>query len=247
MSQSESSSTSTVLSPVRNGLNRCLDTYIDFLLVRGEGERIMPPEKRISFSEDIRQRIYVHQNGKCMYCGSYLRKGWHVDHIYPREHGGSNDESNLQGLCPTCNTRKGVMTDREFRQRYRRILPKLNPKMGPVPPDERIASWKFDDITQSTAMASSTRSRRNSKYSSPRKKICSGSLMTGLVAAVIFVMGISILLELRSPASITFMTALGVILWAGLSSSLIIRAKVTGKLVNKDSELPRAIPAPGDS
>ena len=34
------------------------------------------------------------------------RRNMHIDHIYPVEHGGSNDAENLQALCAGCNMRK---------------------------------------------------------------------------------------------------------------------------------------------
>lgn len=47
------------------------------------------------------------QNGCCNHCGHNIRHKYHIDHIVPLVNGGSNFPTNLQLLCPTCNTRKG--------------------------------------------------------------------------------------------------------------------------------------------
>lgn len=51
------------------------------------------------------------QRGRCASCASCLKvRGalkYHVDHVIPLSRGGSNDKSNLQLLCPTCNLKKG--------------------------------------------------------------------------------------------------------------------------------------------
>lgn len=46
------------------------------------------------------------QRWKCAMCTISIRDGYHVDHVFPLAKGGSNDKSNLQILCPTCNCRK---------------------------------------------------------------------------------------------------------------------------------------------
>lgn len=56
-------------------------------------------------SEDIKE-IHDLQSGKCAYCKVLLDK-YHIDHIFPLYLGGSNDRSNLQLTCPTCNLSKG--------------------------------------------------------------------------------------------------------------------------------------------
>ena len=38
----------------------------------------------------------------------------HVDHIVPRRRGGMDDESNLQGLCASCHSRKTCRQDGGF-------------------------------------------------------------------------------------------------------------------------------------
>lgn len=47
------------------------------------------------------------QNGCCNHCGHNIRHKYHIDHIVPLINGGSNFPTNLQLLCPTCNTLKG--------------------------------------------------------------------------------------------------------------------------------------------
>ena len=58
-----------------------------------------------------------------MYCGVRLnRTNLQIDHIYPAEFGGPNEENNLQALCGRCNARKGIQIDADFRSRYREML-----------------------------------------------------------------------------------------------------------------------------
>lgn len=47
---------------------------------------------------------------RCARCGAYEadRKNMHVDHKIPLARGGSNDRSNLEALCRTCNLGKGA-------------------------------------------------------------------------------------------------------------------------------------------
>jgi 5-methylcytosine-specific restriction endonuclease McrA len=48
------------------------------------------------------------QNGRCLACGK--KKNLTVDHIVPLAAGGTNWPDNLQGLCKSCNSRKGTKT-----------------------------------------------------------------------------------------------------------------------------------------
>ena len=163
------------------------DRHIDFLLQRRANERALPRTRRIRFSDELRQQIRRRQDSLCMYCGVTLnRRNMHIDHIYPVEHGGSNDEENLQALCAGCNVRKGIQTDNEFRERYRELLqPAL---VGPTsaPPRERIPQRLFSEITNRTSQLESTRTRRRAVFKTPRQKIVSGSIATGVVVGIVW-------------------------------------------------------------
>ena len=235
------SSVSSKISVGANALIRgtlwCSDHYLNFLLVRGQNERLRPPSQRISFPQSVREEIWAKQRGLCMYCGTYLARGWHLDHIYPREHGGSNNLLNLQALCPPCNLRKGVQTDEEYRHRFRKLLKKIDTEIGPVPPEERIPKWEFDKITKQSGVSQTARSRRRSKYTSPRQKIVSGSFVTGLFLGVLWAMSASLIFRLGSIGTLLFILAVGFIIWISVSSFLIGRARHTGKLVSQESEM----------
>ena len=63
---------------------------------------------------DARTRIWVRRraNNRCEYCGVHQDDfdffTFHVEHIIPRQHGGSDDPQNLCLACPECNAAKGT-------------------------------------------------------------------------------------------------------------------------------------------
>ena len=55
-----------------------------------------------------RRAKVLKRDGKCLVCcASSAEKQLTVDHIVPKAMGGSNDISNLQTLCTSCNQKKG--------------------------------------------------------------------------------------------------------------------------------------------
>lgn len=45
----------------------------------------------------------------------------HVDHITPLAQGGTDDLANLQGLCPSCHSRKTAVEDGGFGRRRKEV------------------------------------------------------------------------------------------------------------------------------
>lgn len=63
------------------------------------------------------------QGCRCSYCHADLnRVKKHLDHIVPLARGGSNDRSNIQWLCESCNLSKGASDPVEFAQRNGRLI-----------------------------------------------------------------------------------------------------------------------------
>jgi 5-methylcytosine-specific restriction endonuclease McrA len=67
------------------------------------------------FTADDLRWVRVMQGDRCVYCKIPLVGKGELDHILPLARKGSNDLYNLQFLCGSCNARKHVMTDQEFR------------------------------------------------------------------------------------------------------------------------------------
>jgi ATP adenylyltransferase len=65
----------------------------------------------------LRYDIIRRAKGRCEACGcSVEERALEVDHIIPRNIGGSDDRSNLQALCYVCNAQKRDRDDTDFRQ-----------------------------------------------------------------------------------------------------------------------------------
>ena len=101
-------------------------------------------------SKKERELFHKDQRGKCMYCDTKLRSGdGHIDHKIPLARGGKNTIANKQLLCGQCNTRKGDMTDGEFRRKYKELL--LPARQAKGPPGKEIKLEQFQRITKEAA------------------------------------------------------------------------------------------------
>lgn len=64
----------------------------------------------------VRYEVLKRAKYRCELCGAHEEQAaLHVDHILPRAKGGSDDLSNFQALCVTCNTNKRDRDDTDFR------------------------------------------------------------------------------------------------------------------------------------
>ena len=129
-----------------------------------------PKNKRVALNPMMRKALIddlaKKQGGRCMYCGrKVVRDLLDLDHKNPVARGGTNRTSNFQLLCRTCNTRKGAMTDREFRRKYKAIgVPQTQ-----VLPKRAIPQRKFEEAGKAPASKSrgrtSTRKRSTARTS----------------------------------------------------------------------------------
>lgn len=69
----------------------------------------------------------------------------HIDHIVPRNSGGSNDTSNLQLMCAYCNMSKNDKSPEEFarHQHMKTIQPEVVAKLARVS-GRPVEDWMFD-------------------------------------------------------------------------------------------------------
>jgi 5-methylcytosine-specific restriction enzyme A len=72
--------------------------------------------KRIAFPKEVREYVFQRDNHQCQSCGQTAKLS--IDHIIPLASGGSNDISNLQTLCGSCNSQKKHYFDPRFDRRF---------------------------------------------------------------------------------------------------------------------------------
>jgi ATP adenylyltransferase len=64
----------------------------------------------------VKYRVLTRARGRCECCGAHEhQQAPVVDHIIPRNQGGSDDITNLQALCFRCNAGKGDTDRTDFR------------------------------------------------------------------------------------------------------------------------------------
>lgn len=67
-------------------------------------------------SVEVFNAIWVAQGGLCFYCSAPLAEGVETDHKTPLgRRGGTNEPENICLACRSCNRKKGVRTEYEFR------------------------------------------------------------------------------------------------------------------------------------
>ena len=67
------------------------------------------------YKEWVKSHLYERQNGKCIGCLDFFQnRNLEVDHVEAKSKGGSDEPSNLQLLCSTCNRMKGASSQAVF-------------------------------------------------------------------------------------------------------------------------------------
>lgn len=211
-----------------------VDFIIDVMLFTRSGERTIKPTDRVTFPRELKERLHEKQQRRCMYCG--VQGGtskFQIDHMDPVVRGGSNEESNLQLLCGSCNLRKGIQTDQEFRKRYRRLLPATRART-PKPPQRRIQQSEFSALTRKTVESEDVQHFRRSKFISPRQKIITGSVVLGIAVAIAWVLLIASL-SLQNTQIADILAVYGLfIVGIATAAGFIWRAHITGKMLEDD-------------
>ena len=94
----------------------CEEKIENFIVKRGD--KIWEHRKKSAgyISGTLRYEILKRAKFRCELCGiSAEQKALEVDHIIPRNSGGTDDESNLQSLCYSCNAMKRDRDATDFR------------------------------------------------------------------------------------------------------------------------------------
>ena len=101
---------------VEDLVSLCLDAMNEYVAKRGD--KIWSHRKKSSgnIPGTIRYEVFKRAKFRCELCGiSAEEKALEVDHIIPRNNGGTDDLSNFQALCYSCNATKRDRDDTDFR------------------------------------------------------------------------------------------------------------------------------------
>lgn len=97
-------------------IEACKEKLYEFIDSRGDRAWLHRKKSSGYVSGTLRYEILKRAKFRCELCGiSAEHKALEVDHILPRNHGGSDDLSNLQALCYSCNAMKRDRDDEDFR------------------------------------------------------------------------------------------------------------------------------------
>ena len=80
------------------------------------------------YQKELRSFIFNRSNNQCIYCGA---KAEEIDHIIPRNNGGTNSVYNLVASCKSCNEKKSNLTLKEFGKLMGKDFSYLTPKKLP--------------------------------------------------------------------------------------------------------------------
>ena len=202
----------------------CLKVLDVFFWVLMIGAPSPPPRtKRARFSRNLKIRMYRGQQARCQYCAwRYTMEELEIDHMVPVDRGGSNEESNLQLLCRSCNKRKGIHTDAEHRRRFRRLLPR-GVRAFPKRP---ISQKAFAFAAQNAPAASGVRAHNRDKRYNPAHRLLVAAF---LGVALVCVSLTGVFQRSYMGGEYGYYLLVGGVVWVVLVSAATIRAAATGK------------------
>jgi len=111
---------------------------IDFVKVTAVGTVLSRGVGMTKMNRKLRNSVYNKYGGKCAYCGVFLEKGWHVDHLKPLirmdwarpgkppENPENDTPDNLMPSCPSCNINKHSMDLETWRRVIEGHIQSLN-------------------------------------------------------------------------------------------------------------------------
>jgi 5-methylcytosine-specific restriction endonuclease McrA len=171
---------------LKTGSLAAADTIITLSLMR-KGAR-PKPGTRTAWPKCRRPRLYKDQKGLCIYCRCRLNFGAsHIDHIISVNQGGTNDLDNTQLLCAGCNLKKSDQNDKEFRGRYKSLIPQERGRI----PDRAIKQSQFRAVTRATSDSQSYKRFKAGEYLTSTQKVTSGALATAAVTALVIFLPIN--------------------------------------------------------
>jgi 5-methylcytosine-specific restriction endonuclease McrA len=100
------------------------------------------PHKEVKFT---RHNIFERDHNTCQYCGKHFdRKDLNLDHVVPRDRGGTTTWENIVCACIPCNTRKANRTPAEARMHLIRKpkRPKWRPFVNVTVAAHGHESWR---------------------------------------------------------------------------------------------------------
>ena len=113
----------------------CCQKFQEYLLENLNSKNMVKDENkktiRIRFEENKRLKIIIKQDCCCNLCYGKLDIGsFEIDHIIPLELGGSNQDINLQALCPKCHIFKTSCLDKD-------VIPMILQSTKSLDPNEK--------------------------------------------------------------------------------------------------------------
>ena len=91
---------------IRQYIKKCWIKYRDYLEKKRNEPRRMAC--RFTAMPEVKKYVYGKYGNRCLCCGSYEKIS--LDHVIPISKGGKDEIENLQPLCKSCNSKKGIKT-----------------------------------------------------------------------------------------------------------------------------------------